>query len=125
MGVAAAGGVFHQPDIAGPENLCAPVTHANLHCASQVDDQASLGQRVKVHGPQRGKLVDPDLRALQQRAQLGVLRQLDFFHMNWLQVFRRVNAAHLPYSVRQERRTTVVQPENVLHVVAAHTTKCA
>src|SRR4030095_6309637 len=30
MGVAAAGGVFHQPGSAGPENLGAPVAHADL-----------------------------------------------------------------------------------------------
>ena len=29
MGVAAAGSVFHQPGIAGPENLGAPVAHAD------------------------------------------------------------------------------------------------
>ena len=42
MGVTAAGGVFHQPGIAGPENLRAPVAHADLHFALQVDNQASL-----------------------------------------------------------------------------------
>ena len=81
MGVAAAKSVFHQPGIAGPENLRAPVAHADLHFALQVDNQASLWQRVEVHGPQLGELVDPDPRDLHQRAQLGVLRHMDFFHM--------------------------------------------
>ena len=81
MGVAAAKSVFYQPGIAGPENLRAPVAHADLHFALQVDNQASLWQRVDVHGPQLGELVDPDPRDLHQRAQLGVLRQMDFFHM--------------------------------------------
>jgi hypothetical protein len=36
---------------------------------------------------------------------------LAYITRNWLRVFRRVNAAHLPHGVGQERRTTVVQPE--------------
>ena len=81
MGVAAPGGVFHQPGIAKPDNLRAPVTHADLHFAPHVEHQASLDQRVDVHGPQRGTHVAPDLRNMQPRAQRGVLRQLEFFHM--------------------------------------------
>src|SRR5712691_7058803 len=81
MGVAAAGGVFHQPGIAGPENLCAPVAHSDLHFAPQMNNQASFGQRVEVHGPQHRKLMDPHLRDLPQRAQLGMLRHMDFFDM--------------------------------------------
>ena len=80
MGVAAAKSVFHQPGIAGPENRRAPVAHADLHFAPQVNHQASLGQRVAVHGPQLRTLMDPDLRDLPQGAQLGVLRHMDFFH---------------------------------------------
>ena len=67
MGVAATGGVFHQPGIAGPENLPAPVAHADLHFTPQVDNQSSLGQWVEVHRPQRGKLVYPDLRDVHLR----------------------------------------------------------
>ena len=81
MGVAAPGGVFHQLGIAGPENLCAPVAHADLHFAPHVDNQVSFWQWVEVHGPQRRKFMDPDLRNLPQRAQLGMLRHMDFFDM--------------------------------------------
>ena len=42
MGVATAKSVFHQPGIAGPENLRAPAAHADLHFSPQVDNQASL-----------------------------------------------------------------------------------
>ena len=73
--------VFHHPGIAGLENRGAPVAHADLHFAPQVENQASFWQRVEVHGPQLRKRMDPDLRALHQRAQLGVLCSLDFFHM--------------------------------------------
>ena len=51
MGVAAAGSVFHQPGIAGPENLGVPVAHADYVGLAQ-----SIGHLTNQHLEQRSML---------------------------------------------------------------------
>jgi hypothetical protein len=81
MVVAAAENVFHEPGVAGPEYLLAPVAHLYLYLTLQMDDKPPLGQRMEIHQSQFGKLVDADLRDMHQPFQLGMLRQINFVNM--------------------------------------------